>query len=198
LIDPIHKGVSGFEESVFSLGITHSKVSNRAAKKFTVSNPGVTLAWRQYIWGAWFGGVRLHTSEWEARKSLQSNVAEDVTFVQLESEVRFSPQFSLNSQSVWLNSIFARCVRPHFGFGLGALFFLKNKGFPIERSKIERTEPGVSFVFGNRIILNNYLAIGASWETFRGVKTYDYTGSRWVAEIIIGDVILPTLQGGAP
>jgi hypothetical protein len=193
-IQPKRLGETGFEDSLFSLGVTHSRLTNRTQEKFSAQNPGVTLAWRQYIWGCWFGGLRLHTTEWAAIELKPSSAPEstqDVTFFQLESEVRCTPRWPKMSEQVWLQNLQRKFLSPYFGFGLGALIFLKNRGFPIERSKIEKTQPSMSILVGNKFVLNNYLALGISWENFRGVKTFDYTGNRWMGEILIGDVTLP-------
>jgi hypothetical protein len=188
-IVPLEKGKTGFEESVFVVGVSKDTLENRTKKRFLTTAPGVSLGWYQCVRRSWFGGLRIHTAEWEVSKKNPETTEEDVTFLQAESVVNFSPKlnfFNENSFSYRLNqSLF----NPYFSLGLGAIFFLKNRGFPAERSKIETAEPSVSYAIGNKIVFGNLVAIGIGAEKFRGIKTFNYTGLRWALSLHIGDVL---------
>ncbi len=190
---PLRPSAKWHDGMTLKLGGAYEALSDRTARRFQAPNLGLFWGMTQHIRGPWSGGLSIWLSRWVVRQENTAFVSRykegffETAPVRIFSHVELDVSFALRKWMLKEASIW-NYFRPSAYAGLGFLTFLEKRGWPLARGEELDGEAIAQWGVGVRGIVPDVFALHLSVEKWRGVKTFNFTGSAVTLSLEFGDV----------
>ena len=168
-----------FPKTVFSLGIYNEVLTNSTASNYNPIGLGFSLAMQHQIRGMWKGGVDVRWSDWISA----STTTQDLSPLSIFSKIEGDPPISFLVGNEW-----AKIIQPFFTGGLGYTLFFNTRSWLAVQSKSSLGQVSITYGAGFRVTLPKSFAVKASFESWRGIQTSEFSANIYRLELVFGDV----------
>lgn len=206
-IKPLHSA-GWWDGTTFGFGTFFDQPLPRTANRYSpsLSPPGFSISFDQKIRGMWSGGLVFRWSQWERTNwnyvpfgegdvrsgvkydelpsAYKSKTSDIISPLSILTRVEAAPHFEFLK-----NYNLSDVIRPFATGGVGYLAFTRSrKLYPVDRDDMEHSEALVDFGVGVRLALSKSVGLRLGAEYWRGVKTFNYNGIFYQADLLFGDV----------
>jgi hypothetical protein len=192
-LKPVNASERWFDGVSLGFGTSYERLMNRTNLRYRSPNLGIVATYTELIRGPWSGGVGFWLGGWDTRNSAKEYFSslnppfDRVTPLRIMTHVEFSPlrQWLATSATA---SPFLQYFNPKVFFGLGFLAFLQSRAWPPNRAEQLNSEVAVRYGLSLHSAWPRTIGTNISWERWRGVKTFDYSGEALTLTIEFGDI----------
>jgi hypothetical protein len=192
-LKPVNASERWFDGVSLGFGTSYEKLTNRTQQRYRSPNLGIVATYTELIRGPWSGGVGFWLGGWNTRNSAKEYFSslnppfDRVTPLRVMTHVEFSPLRQWLATSATANP-FLQYLNPKVFFGLGFLAFLQSRAWPPNRADQLNSEVAVRYGLSLHSAWPRTIGTNISWERWRGVKTFDYSGEALTLTIEFGDI----------
>lgn len=192
-LKPVNASERWFDGVSLGFGTSYERLTSRTRQRYSSPNLGLVATYTEHIRGPWSGGIGFWLGGWTTRNSAREYFSslspsfDRVAPLRAMTHVEFSPLQQWLREST-AASPFLQYLNPKVFFGLGFLTFLESRGWPPNRSKQLNSEVAARYGLSLHSAWPRTIGTNLSWERWRGVKTFDYSGEALTLTIEFGDI----------